>query len=61
MLKENSNVLPGVWPQITVLNGRMNGTAACFAVGLATNSRFERQNERHRRMFCRIFGLKWPF
>ena len=34
MLKENSNVLPGVWPQITVLNGRMNGSAACFAAYL---------------------------
>ena len=39
----------------------MNGTAACFAAYLALKRRFERQNERHRRMFCRIFGTKRPF
>jgi len=40
------------------LNGEMNGTAVGFAARLALNCRFERQNERHRRWFCRPFGLK---
>ena len=40
---------------MAVLNGRMNGVAACFAAYLGQNDRFERQNERRRRMICRWF------
>jgi len=39
----------------------MNGSAVGFAVCLGLNSRFELQNERQRRWFCRSFGLKQAF
>jgi hypothetical protein len=38
----------------------MNGAAACFAACLALKRRYERQNERRRRIFCRMFGTKTP-
>jgi len=37
-------------------DGRMKGAAAGFAVGLAQNHPFKRQNERRCRWFCRPFN-----
>ena len=53
--RENRGCLSGLsrdFSRDSNVCGGMNGAAAC----LAQKRAFERQNERHRRMFCRISG-----